>query len=184
MTAVYGFVNRLTVSESIAADGSYRALSGDIPLGWMAVVAGITGAAAIAGGRYGKRKRTARECFLTVTQGGIAVTLNGIFDSGNLLTDPLSGRPVIVAAEEALLPLLPEEMRRAFLSKDPAAMTVLPPDLARRIRLIPSRSVGGSVLLSAFLPDAVRINGVEKDALLALSPTPLTCDAIVPEVLE
>jgi len=27
------------------------------------------------------------------------------------------------------------------------------------------------------------VNGVEQNALLAISPTPLTCDAIVPAVL-
>jgi len=183
MTAVYGFVNRLSVSESIASDGSRRTLSGEIPLGWMAVVAGITGAAAIAGGRYGKRKRTARDCLLAVTQGDASATLHGIYDSGNLLTDPISNRPVIVATEEALAPLLPDELRRALFAKDPTAITELSPNLARRIRLVPSHSVGGSALLPAFAPDTLTVDGVEKDALLAVSPTSLSCDAIVPEVL-
>ncbi len=183
MTAVYGFVNRLTVSESIASDGSYRALSGEIPLGWMAVVAGITGAAAIAGGRYGKRKRTARDCAVEITEEGSTHTLSGILDSGNLLTDPLSGRPVIVVTKEALLPILPDGLRTAFEADDLGALTDLPPDLARRVRLIPSRSVGGSAMLPAFLPQALRIDGVERDALLAVSPAPLAADALVPGAL-
>ncbi len=184
MTAVYGFVNRLSISESIASDGSYRTLSGEIPLGWMAVVAGITGAAAIAGGRYGKRKRTAKDCLLTVTQGHAKITLHGILDSGNLLTDPISSYPVIVVTEAALLPLLPDKLHHALTAEDPTAITRLPPSLARKVRLIPSHSVAGSALLPAFLPDALLVNGVEKDALLAISPTPLTCDAIVPQILE
>jgi stage II sporulation protein GA (sporulation sigma-E factor processing peptidase) len=183
MTAVYGFVNRLSVSESIAANGSYRTLSGDIPLGWMAVVAGITGAAAITGGRYGKRKRTARDCLLTVTFGGHTATLSGIFDSGNLLTDPLSRRPVVVATEKAIAPLLPDTLLSALSARDPMAMTELPPELARKIRLIPSHAVGGSALLTALVPDALTVDGVEKEALLALSPTPLAADALVPSVL-
>ncbi|MBQ4065098.1 MAG: sigma-E processing peptidase SpoIIGA, partial [Clostridia bacterium] len=183
MTAVYGFVNRLSVSETIAADEGYRTLSGDIPLGWMAVVAGLTGAAAITGGRYGKRKRTARDCAVEIAEDGTLHTFSGIFDSGNLLTDPLSGRPVIVMTKEALLTILPSGLCAAFEADDLGALTDLPPDLARRVRLIPSHSVGGSALLPAFLPQAIRVDGVERDALLALSPTPLTCDAIVPGVM-
>jgi len=183
MTAVYGFVNRLSVSESIASDGSRRTLSGEIPLGWMAVVAGITGAAAIAGGRLSKRSRTARECSLTVRESGTVHTLTGILDSGNLLVDPIGGRPVIVVAKEVLLPLLPEGLRPVFAAGDPSALVELPPEMARRVRLIPSHSVGGDAMLLAFLPEAIAVNGVEQNALLAISPTPLTCDAIVPAVL-
>ena len=183
MTALYGAVGRLSGTQTLFVDGSYRTLSGEIPLGWMAVVAGITGAAAIAGGRLSKRSRTARECSLTVRESGTVHTLTGILDSGNLLVDPIGGRPVIVVAKEVLLPLLPERLRPVFAAGDPSALVELPPEMARRVRLIPSHSVGGDAMLLAFLPEALAVNGVEQNALLASSPAPLACDAIVPAVL-
>lgn len=183
MTALYGAIGHLSDPQTVFVDGSYRTLSGEIPLGWMAVVAGITGAAAIAGGRFSKRCRTAKECSLVVRENGVAYPFSGIFDSGNLLTDPLGGRPVIVVTKKVLIPLLPEEMRPAFLAGDPAVLAALPSGMARRVRLIPSRSVGGDAMLLAFSPEGLTVNGEEKEALLAVSPTPLSHDALVPEVL-
>ncbi len=183
MTALYGFVNRLSGTQAIIVEGSYRTLSGEIPLGWMAVVAGITGAAAIAGGRFRNRQKTAQTCVLTIVEEGISHAVNGILDSGNLLTDPLGGRPVIVVTKAVLLPILPSALRMVFEEEDLTALSLLPSELARRVRLIPSHSVNGDAMLLAFVPASLSMNGVEKAALLALSPTPLTCEAIVPGVL-
>ncbi len=183
MTVLYGAVGGLSGAQTVFVDGSYRTLSGEIPLGWMAVVAGITGAAAIAGGRIGKRNRVAEECVLTVIGEEGSQTLTGILDSGNFLIDPLGGRPVIVVAKGVLLPLLPEGLRPVFEAGDPTLLASLPTELARRVRLIPSHSVGGDAMLLAFSPDALAVNGVEKEALLAASPAPLSHDAIVPAVL-
>lgn len=183
MTACYSAIGRVSHTQTIFVDGSYRTLSGEIPLGWMAVVAGITGAAAIAGGRCSARRRTAGDCVLTVEEGGAVHTLHGILDSGNFLVDPLGGRPVIVVNRAVLLPLLPEGLRAVFAAGEVAAFGSLSPELARRVRLIPSRSVGGEAMLLAFSPESLAVNGVERGALLAISPAPLSQDAIVPAVL-
>ncbi len=182
MTALYGLAQGAFGTHTVLVDGSYHTLPGEIPLGWMAVVAGITGAVAIAGGRWSRRRAGARPCVLTVTEEGIH-RLEGFLDGGNLLTDPLSGRPVVVVNAEALLPILPEGLRAVFAAGDPAGLTDLPLELGRRVRLIPSRTVGGESLLLAFLPRSLTVNGVEREALLAISPTPLPHEAVVPAVL-
>ena len=183
MTALYGAIGRFSNTHAVLVDEGYRTLSGEIPLGWMAVVAGLTGAAAIAGGRLSKRRAMAKTCDVIIRENGVDYACIGMLDSGNLLVDPLGGRPVIVMSKTVLAPLLPVELRSAFLGGDPDALLSLPPSLARRVRLIPSHSVGGDAILLAFSPDHLTVNGVECEAILAASPTPLAHDAIVPSVL-
>ena len=110
---------------------------------------------------------------------GRSIRLTALVDTGNTLTDPVTGRPVLVAEGTALLPLFPEGRR-------PAPADLLDPagGMARlgsgewrgRLRLIPYRSVGverGMLL-------AVRTDSLELDgrpcgpALAALSPTPVS----------
>ena len=123
--------------------------------------------------------RTGELVEVTLRLAGRAVTLTALVDTGNTLTDPVSGRPVMVAEGESLAPLFPREHRpvSADLS-DPAG------GLARlgtrewrgRFRLLPYRSVG----VPRGLLLAVRADGLELDgeglgpALVALSPTPVS----------
>lgn len=103
---------------------------------------------------------------VTVIVAGAAVRLHCFADSGNLLTEPFSGLPVILCAE------------RKFSAYE--AQT------ARRLRLIPASGVGGHTLLRGFLPDSVivcnRKHGEKKQAVVAFSdaPFPVECDGIVP----
>ncbi len=99
--------------------------------------------------------------------------LSAMVDSGNCLTDPISGAPVAVVCPGALrelfgpaAPLLdiddPVELLRSA-----AAF----PELAGRLRLIPFSALGGGGLLPVFKPDALLIDGREdRDRLVALSP--------------
>ena len=97
-------------------------------------------------------------------------------DTGNRLSDPLSGRDVLVADPRALASLFP-----------PGALDGLPedaagrfrrlselPELRGRLRLVPFAALGTKRgLLVGFRPDRVTAEGRETDALAALSPTPL-----------
>lgn len=103
---------------------------------------------------------------VTVLMAGAAVRLHCFADSGNLLTEPFSGLPVILCAE------------RKFSAYE--AQT------ARRLRLIPASGVGGQALLRGFLPDCIivcrRKHDEKKKAVIAFSdaPFPAECDGIVP----
>ena len=94
-------------------------------------------------------------------------------DTGNALSDPLTGRHVLVASPLALRPLL----------RDSAALfTELPPvellealgqipELAGCFRLLPYSDLSGSGLLPAFRPDRLLLDGEETaDLLVAVSP--------------
>ena len=85
-------------------------------------------------------------------------------DSGDMLTDPLTGRPVIVLAPRAL-EFLPKDVRISLLEGRP-------PENERwqkRFRLIPAAGIGGKTLLCGFLPDRLTVAGGRAlDAVIAV----------------
>lgn len=114
-----------------------------------------------------------------LTLAGRAVDLTALVDTGNTLTDPVSGRPVMVAEGEGLAPLFPREHRPGpgDLADPAGGMARLGTgDWRGRFRLLPFRSVG----VERGLLLAVRTDGLEVDGrgqgpvLVALSPTPVS----------
>lgn len=167
MTAFFGFLSGMSGTPTVSASEDVRTLPGKIPLGWMAVTALVIGIAAIAGGRFVKKKSSARDCRVSVITDKGSFVFDGICDSGNLLKDPMSGRAVIVLRKKEMIDVLPDELRAAFENEDPSILTRLDAGAAS-IRLIPSSSVGGSRLLMGYLPKRISIDGVEKSAILAM----------------
>lgn len=86
----------------------------------------------------------------SVTARGHTVRLHLLCDTGNCLTEPFSGAPVIVVRRAAIADLLPPRFT-ADASADSAA--ALP-----HFRVIPYTTVHGGGLLTAFRPDAVVIS--------------------------
>ncbi len=89
-------------------------------------------------------------------------------DSGNCLTDPVSGAAVMVVSPGALLPLFPGqgetlETKSAVELMEKAARTEA---LRGKLRLLPYRNIGGDGLLPVFRPDEVRIEGKLRQGLL------------------
>lgn len=107
------------------------------------------------------------------------VALTALVDTGNTLTDPVSGRPVMVAEGERAGPLFPREHcpGPADLTDPAAALARLGTGEWRgRFRLLPYRSVGvDRGLLLAVRVDALELNGQGRGpVLVALSPTPVS----------
>ncbi len=114
-----------------------------------------------------------------LTLGGRTAELTALVDTGNTLTDPVSGRPVMVAEGDSLGPLFPGEHRPGpgDLRDPTGAMTRLGTGEWRgRFRLLPYRAVGvDRGLLLALRVDRVVLGGVDRGPLLvALSPTPVS----------
>ena len=108
---------------------------------------------------------------------GRSVELTALRDTGNTLTDPVAGIPVLVAEGALLLPLLPPGTVMAGELADPVACMERLRDgpLAGRVRLLPYRAVGVERgLLLALRPDGLWVNGERRDMLAALSPTPVS----------
>jgi stage II sporulation protein GA (sporulation sigma-E factor processing peptidase) len=114
---------------------------------------------------------------------GRRVRVTALLDTGNRLSDPLTGEPVVILGSdfrEALLP--PEAVEAAALAaQNPAAGVSLLAEtaLATRVRLVPYSTLGrDNGLLLSFRADAVRLPGGEggplaQAALVAFHSQPL-----------
>lgn len=116
---------------------------------------------------------------LTLSRGRRTVELLALYDTGNTLRDPLTGRPVVVVEGEKLSPLLPElgELDRQRLAHPVELLRDLHDRAgALGLQLLPYRAVGVECgLLLALRVDRARWGGGEyRDCLTALSPTPLS----------
>ena len=96
-----------------------------------------------------------------------------LLDSGNALSDPVTGAAVMLVTPRALAKALPEAT--LFAGGDPVselARAAQLPSLRGRFRLIPYAAVGKTGLLPVFRPDGLTVDGrEEKDLLVAVSPS-------------
>lgn len=101
-----------------------------------------------------------------------------LVDTGNTLSDPVNGWPVMVAEGMCVASLFPlDRQPTPELLRDPArAMVCLGEgELTGRLRLLPYRTVGVEQgILLAMRTDEVWISGEKQELLVALSPTPVS----------
>ena len=91
---------------------------------------------------------------LKILFGESEILLNALFDTGNSISDPFSGKPVIIADKDLLLPYVPDEVK-LFLGGVPLEKISVPPEWKPKLRLIPYGSIGGKGLLPSFRCDSV-----------------------------
>lgn len=110
---------------------------------------------------------------------GRRVAVNALVDTGNTLTDPVTGRPVMVAEGSLLSPLLPgERVLDEKALRDPVGTLerLSRGERGRRFRLLPYQAVGVEcgMLLALRLDDA-RVGAEDYGGILvALSPNPVS----------
>ena len=107
-------------------------------------------------------------------RGGRTAALRALADSGNALTDPISGDAVLVAEAEALAPLFDDP---ALLRLDaPEALARLAGEQGRGLRLLPCSCVAAKrALLLCFRPETIEVDGrPRRDLLVAVSPNRLS----------
>ena len=108
-------------------------------------------------------------------------------DTGNLLKEPFSDLPVIVAKETSIKPLLSENTYNQIKNFIKNESTDI---LDMNIRMIPFRTISEESVLPAFKPDFIKINEseVQKKAYIALCPDkfmPIGTSALInPEILD
>jgi stage II sporulation protein GA (sporulation sigma-E factor processing peptidase) len=107
--------------------------------------------------------------FVEIEFSGKIIGFSALVDSGNLLTDPIGARPVIIVKSAQLAAILaPYGDEKAFESEDGK--------LYGRMRLIPaSGAFGKNVILYGFIPDSLTVlkNGSKAcvDAVVAVDFT-------------
>ena len=168
MTALFNLFNRSGIFDGI------RETDGDGISVWLfALLAIVSAAITLVGGRFFTKRMSIGEAELEITYGGRSVRLLGMTDSGNLLRDPISGKPCIVADISALSPILPAELREVARNIGSLDLDSIGAEHKRRLVLIPAATVSGGGVLLGVRVDRVSISVKgkkrEADAIIALS---------------
>ena len=131
-------------------------------------------------GRLRPRGTSRKVAEVVVELDGKSCSMRMLVDSGNLLCEPLGGRPVLLAKPETLVNLFGKEK----IDLNTGSISALEADYARRVRFIPAKGVGGEKLLVGFIPDRLTVDGVGRDAIVAAEKNDYDgCDGIVPSIL-
>lgn len=146
-------------------------VASSLDLKWVLVFAAAAYCVFSVVGRHMARHGPRQLRQVVVRSGGQKVRLTALADSGNTLTDPMTGKGVVVAEGQQVQALLPPEADY----RHPAQCfpTLQEPG---RFRLLPYRSVGVDTgLLLAFKADDVWVDGKNLGSrLVALSPNPVS----------
>ena len=167
MTASFNMINLIGFSF----DGLRESGEG-MPVWLFAALAVASGAATLMSGRFFRSKQSVRSADIEVTYGGKTVRLTALSDSGNLVRDPISGKSVVVADISALSSALPYEIVRAIRHGDSSMIASLSPEIAKKLRFVPSRTATGNGILYALTPERITVfeaggKPYEVDALIA-----------------
>lgn len=185
ITAVCNILNVWQNKKEIMINGTFDTVYGDIPFGLLILLAGACGLFSLISGRLVRKKAATAVCTVELTVGEESVVFQALADTGNLLNEPISGKPVVIASLGAVRRLIPVGLIPLFSRGDTTAIET---NRAFHVRVIPLSTVSGGSILYGFMPDRARIDGKLCDVYVALSPD--TSDyggypAIVPfEILQ
>lgn len=112
-----------------------------------------------------KKAPVNREYRLLLDGGAGTVELRALYDTGLHLTEPFSGKPVIVVRQSAIYSRLPPVLQEALSVREypdfhrGASETGATQAVATRLRMLPYQTVGGKGLLPAFQAQKAVITG-------------------------
>ena len=138
---------------------------GQRPMGkgeWIMVLAMISGGVLRIAFSVLDRRGAGRRVYVTVSALRKKVRFLLYVDSGNLLRDPIDGKSVVILSRRAVSRLpwaVKQSLERGIPSRG----------MEKRMRVIPTCSVGGDRILYGFLPDEVADeNGKRLDVVVAM----------------
>ncbi len=183
MTALFSVFNKIGIDKLLGDEGDADGIS----VWFFLFLAIISGMVAVFGGKFFKKKSSRREGILKIVYGPEELSLKGLCDSGNLLTDPLSAKPCIIVERAEMERILPKRMVDLLRC---GRLELLDSEHARRVRVVPTHTVSGSVMLYAIRADYVAVDlgkgWRELDALVALGSIGDSADgakALIPSSL-
>ncbi len=105
---------------------------------------------------------------------GFQLELDGLIDTGNQLSDPVSKAPIVIISLKEFKKTLPDELI-AILKMGIGMSADLPELWKNRMRVIPYKVVGNDhSLLVAFKPDSFEINHQQKRCLVSFTEQQLS----------
>ncbi|MBE6548026.1 MAG: hypothetical protein E7667_04005 [Ruminococcaceae bacterium] len=158
MTALFNLLNKINLPlESIDGDG--------VSVWGFAILAILGGIISILGGNLIFRKKEIGICLLTITFNKNVLTLNALSDSGNLIKDAISGKPVIIidkaAAKGVVDTSILDDFMQGIHTKDPAYSSM---------RITPINTVSGRSALVILRADKIEISYQKGKNTLSFSP--------------
>lgn len=177
MTALFGFIERLGISAE-PSSGGYSPLI-------FAAYAAISGVVSMAWGKFRKKSESTSTAALSISVFGEKLAFNCLVDSGNLLCDPISRKPVVIISEKKLGIISKDRLsQKLFCGKEP--VTAYDCSDLKGFRIIPAKGVTGTKLLYGFIPDEITVNEKAVEAVVAIDSENESFgdfDGIVPEIL-
>ena len=173
MTAIFNLLNKADIPlESGTSDG--------ISVWAFALLAAVSGILTFLGGRFFRRRSGQTRAEVEIFYGGRRTKLFGMTDTGNLLREPISGKPCIVADISSLSGVIPEVLARAAREGKISAIGELSQSDSKNVRIIPIKTALGEGILIALRAEKVMVNtgnGAKAiDAFVALSDIKKSAD--------
>ena len=180
MTAMYSLLNRMDLPLD-KVESNPDGISVWL-FGLLAVASGVIAAF---GGKIFKNVSNDAIVSVYISYNKREATLNGIIDTGNMLKDPISGKPVMIINSSYLSKLISDECIEFALRGD--ILNIMRESPEHRVRLVPIHTAAGSAMICAFVPDKATITTsgikgkysgscVELDILFAPSQLCLTTE--------
>ncbi len=150
MTAIFNLLNKLDLPlDLVEADGISTYL--------FAALALIAGIISLKSGQIISRRAPIKECRLFVKFCGKDFEFLGFSDSGNLVRDPITGKPVIFVERKTI------EKQQSLDFLDNFANGKLECDApCKNLRLISLRTAGGISIATAAAPESIRAEFEDK----------------------
>ncbi len=179
MTALFNLVNELDLPFVITdSDG--------LSVWGFALLAIIAGIFAIFGGNFIFKKKEITSCQLKILFDGKEKTFNGMTDSGNLIRDPISGRPVIIIDRRLADGFVDTKILEDFTLGIPSKSRAY-----SGMRIAPISTVSGKSVLVLLRSDRITLTytrgskqeSIQPDAMFALGNIGKSAegyDAIIP----
>lgn len=168
LTAFYGFLANVFETNSTNAINSAKKAE------FFLLYAAISALLVFFGGRVFSKKRNKREMMVEIWEGEKNIICCCLVDSGNLLTDPLSGKPVILVRRKEALSIISGEYLTSF--EQGIEENRIPLHMRRKMRVILAHSAIGKKILFGYIPDNIFLYGREReknkyevDAILAIA---------------
>lgn len=163
ITALCNVFASLSGTKRVLFNGSVRELDKEIPFALFMVFTSVCVLLCFIGGHIFKRFSRIKTAKLCIINRGKKLYADALCDSGNLLTEPISGRPCIIIPLSMSEGLIPGETKQSIEKNDFSNHSSV-----FGLRVIPSHSVGHSGMLYGFIPESVTVNGVSVNACVAL----------------
>ena len=183
MTVLFNLFNKLNLPLNSG---------GDQISSWLfLLLAIISGSTAIRGAKFIKKMPSKKTADVEIFFCKKSTKLCGMVDTGNIISDPSSGKPVIIVSVKSVISIIPQEISNTILSGHVAQLEHIPPNYIGKIRLIPGECVSGNCLLIGLVPDKIIVSNEKKSAEVSalfapavLNNLPDGCSAIIPGELR